>query len=131
MPAHDFGAGQAVGCGLDDFELKRDGVTDPVDLEKLRERCGEHPVKVTEVVDQFSCQRFDVFPGDGPEQDKFEKFVVRNSIGAAIQEPLTQPFPVVAHVGWHGTGDWFDQLDVVIIEQRACFGKVCHCRSLY
>ncbi len=44
-------------------------------------------------------QRFDILPTHGAAQDKLQQLVIGQGVRTAIQEPLSQTFPVTGNIG--------------------------------
>ena len=60
---------------------------------------GQNPVEIAEGVQKPPRQRFHVLPGDRAKQKQLQKFVIRQRLGTALQEPLPQPRPVIGDIG--------------------------------
>ena len=85
---------KSQGGGLHDLELGHGGVADIIDFLEPGGRRGDHFGEGAEFLQQHLGERLDVAAGNGAKQQQFEQFIIGQSLGAALQESLAQPFAV-------------------------------------
>ena len=95
MLLHHAGAGQAMGGGLDDFELTDDRVANAGNFGQMLRRSGQNAVEISKFFKKLPGQRLDVATGNGAEQDQFQHLVIRQGLRATGQEAIPQAFAVI------------------------------------
>ena len=92
-------AGEAAGRSLDDLQVGDDAFAKALDLHQARRGGGEHLREGAEAPHQFLGEGLHVAAGDRPEQDEFQKLIIRHRVAADIRKPRAQPVPVPVVMG--------------------------------
>jgi len=78
---HDAGAGEAVSCGFDHFELADD-----------------RAIKISKYFKEFVGKRFHILARYGAEEQELQQLIIRQSLRAARQETRAEAFAMVSHI---------------------------------
>jgi hypothetical protein len=96
--ASHFAPQEPAGGCLHDLELGDAGFAHPFNLGEPRGRRRDHLGERAKGRDQGLGERLDVAPGQGAEQHRFQKLIIRQRLGSGLAETLAQTFAMAVVV---------------------------------
>ena len=98
MPLENLGAGQPLGCFLNDLKLDDYRLSDAFDIPQAGGGGCDDAVKIAEPFQQFARQRFDIPARNRAEKNEFQHLIIRHGRCAAVDETAAQTLSMICDI---------------------------------